>query len=140
MPLMLPSESDMESHKSSSIDDGIASREHNNDCSVLKGKRRLEHSELFDYQSYLCMLSRVNNEIFLALSFYPGHGDNSHVLTHPDCQNFAFHTPEVDDDGSDTEAYSTEDKHAVELALRNSTKFSESMVIEVSRQCSMLSC
>jgi len=67
---------------------------------------------------------------FSASSFYPGRGDNTHVL---DCQNYTFHTPEVDDDGSETE-YLTEDEHAVELALKHPNKFSESMVIEVSLQ------
>ncbi len=100
MPLVLPSESDMEivgSHKSPSND------------------------------SEAVMASRERKDGSIA---YPGRGDNTHVL---DCQNYTFHTPEVDDDGSETE-YLTEDEHAVELALKHPNKFSESMVIEVSLQ------
>ncbi|SRR6266702_948018 len=67
MPLVLPSESDMEivgSHKSPSNDSEavMASRERK-DGSIAKGKR-LERSELLDYKSCLCMLSPVNNKNF----------------------------------------------------------------------------
>ncbi|KAI9444384.1 hypothetical protein BJY52DRAFT_1194439 [Lactarius psammicola] len=50
-----------------------------------------------------------------------------HIST---CLNYAFLTPEVDDDGSETEECLTEEEHAVELALRHPSKFSESMAIE----------
>jgi hypothetical protein len=77
---------------------------------------------------------RVNNEKISASSFYPGRGDNTHPLAHLDhaSGNYTFHTPEVDDDGSETEDDSIDDGHTAELALRHPNKFSEAMVIEVS--------
>ena len=74
----------------------------------------------------------VDSEKFSASSFYPGHGDNTHVSTRLDRPNYTFLTPKVDDDGSETEECLTEEEHAVELALRHPSKFSESMAIKVS--------
>ncbi|KAI9434267.1 hypothetical protein BJY52DRAFT_1231243 [Lactarius psammicola] len=104
MPLMLPSESDVGDVGSNNSD--MASQ-WCKDNSVAKGKR----------------LERTS-------SFYPGCGDNTHVSTRLDRPNYAFLTPEVDDDGSETEECLTEEEHAVELALRHPSKFSESMAIE----------
>jgi hypothetical protein len=65
------------------------------------------------------------------LSFYPGRGDNSHVLAR---LNNAFHTPEVDDEGFETDGDLTDDDETVELALQAPNKFTESLAIEVSLQ------
>ncbi|KAI9448875.1 hypothetical protein BJY52DRAFT_1193093 [Lactarius psammicola] len=101
---MLPSESDVGDVGSNNSD--MASQWHK-DNSVAKGKQ----------------LERTS-------SFYPGRGDNTHVSTRLDHPNYAFLTPEVDDDGSETEECLTEEEHAVELALRHPSKFLESMAIE----------
>ena len=71
------------------------------------------------------------NEKNSASSFYPGRGDDSHLLARLDN---AFHTPEVDDDGFVTDNDSIVDDDAVELALQAPNKFSESLAIEVSLQ------
>ena len=77
---------------------------------------------------------RLNNNIILVSSFYPGHGDNSHVLARLD--NHTLHTPKVDDDGFGTDEDSIDDNDVVELALKLPTKFSESLAIKESLQCS----
>jgi hypothetical protein len=82
------------------------------------------------------MLSPFNLRKFSASSFYPGYGDNTHVLAHLDHGNYTFHNPEVDDDGAASDDDSVDDTQAVELALKYPNKFSESVAIEVSRQCS----
>jgi hypothetical protein len=75
-----------------------------------------------------------NNEKISASSFYPGRGDNTHVLAQLDHGNHAFHAPGMDDDGFETEEDFLDDEHTVELARKYPSKFSESMVIEVSLQ------
>ena len=69
-----------------------------------------------------------------ATSFYPGRGDDNHLLAHLDN---AFHVPEVDDDGFGTDEDLIVDDNTVELALQAPNKFSESLAIEVSLQHSM---
>ena len=70
---------------------------------------------------------------FSASSFYPGRGDTTHVLARLNQGNSVVYAPDVNDDGSETEDEDPiEDKHAVELALKHPSKFSESLVIEVS--------
>lgn len=76
-----------------------------------------------------CQLRREN---FSASSFYPGRGDNTHPLAHLDQGKSVFHTPDVDDDDSETEEDPTDDEPAVELSLKHPSKFSESLAIEVS--------
>jgi hypothetical protein len=136
MSLVLPSESDVENSTLQSIEN----EEHGND-SIVKGKgKRLERSKsLCDDQSYLSMLwpvnQRVNScEFFPASSFYPGRGDTTHVLAHPSLNQatYVFHTPQVDDDGSETEEDPMDDEPAADLSLKALNKFSESLVIEVS--------
>ncbi|KAF8262772.1 hypothetical protein EI94DRAFT_1742680, partial [Lactarius quietus] len=63
-------------------------------------------------------------------SFYPGRGDNTHTLTHIDHGNLDFHTPEVDDDGFETDDDSADDEQTVQLALKHPSKFSESVTVE----------
>ena len=75
---------------------------------------------------------RLNNNIILASSFYPGRSDNSHVLARLD--NHTLHTPKVDNNGFGTDEDSIDDNDIVELALKLPTKFSESLAIEVSLQ------
>jgi hypothetical protein len=120
MPLMLPSESDVEDCEEPSNGNDMAYK------NAGKGKR-LERSELFAYQLFVYVIT----EKFSASSFYPGRGDNTHNTHLParlDHRNYAFHTPEVDDDGSETEEDPMEDV-AVKLPPN---KFSESVAIEVS--------
>jgi hypothetical protein len=72
------------------------------------------------------------NEKNSASSFYPGRGDDSHVLARLDKAN--FHAPPVDDENSETDDDSMEDDNTVEFALKQPNKFSESLAIEVSMQ------
>ena len=82
------------------------------------------------------MLSQTNLRKFSASSFYPGHGDNTHVLAHVDYAVPPFHGPPVDDDDVQTDE-SVEDDEAVELARKYPNKFSESVANEVSQQQSL---
>ena len=78
---------------------------------------------------------RVNSgKIFPVSSFYPGRGDTTHVLAHPSLNqaSYVFHTPQVDDDGSEIEEDPMDDEPATDLSLKAPNKFSESLVIEVS--------
>jgi len=66
-----------------------------------------------------------------ALSYYPGCGDITHTHTpsYPDTEN--FHNPDMGDhDGETTEE--DDDEQMVELALKNSARFSEAMATKVS--------
>ena len=85
---------------------------------------------------YLYMLSQTNLQKFSASSFYPGRGDNTHVLAHVDYAVPPFHGPPVDNDNVQTDE-SVEDDEAVELAHKYPNKFSESMANEVSQQQSL---
>ena len=60
-----------------------------------------------------------------ASSFYPGHGDNTHALTHIDYMIPPFNTPAVDDDKA-------EDDKAAEPAANYPNKFSKNVAKEVS--------
>ena len=139
MPLILP-ENDVESHK-------LPGQDSVNQLPVTKGKgkgkgkqvqvNKLSRSELFVVCLYLCMLSLINraiNEKISASSFYPGRGDNAHPLARLDPEDNMHHTPDVDDENSETEDDS-DDENAVELALKAPNKFSESLAIEVSSRC-----
>jgi hypothetical protein len=72
------------------------------------------------------------NEKNSVSSFYPGCGDDSHILARLDKAN--FHAPPVDDENSETDDNSMEDDNTVEFALKQPNKFSESLAIEVSMQ------
>jgi hypothetical protein len=134
MPLLLPGGSEVESGEFAS-NNGDFTIQQCKAGSVVTGKRvELEHSELFAYQTCLCMLSPFNLRKFSALSFYPGHGDNTHVLTRLDHRNPAFHAPAVDDEDIETDKDSEDDVQAVKLALKYPNKFSESVANEVSSQ------
>ena len=131
MPLLLPSGIDVESGEFTS-NNGVVAIQQRKAGSVVKGKRvELERSELFAYQTYLCMLSPINlQRNFSASSFYPGRGDNTHALAHIDNAIHPFHAPAVDDDNVNTDD-SVEDEEAVELASSFPNKFSESVAKEV---------
>lgn len=100
--------------------------------------------DLFVMTKYLYLLLPVNvsthTRTFSASSFYPGRGDNSNKLaslTSLDHGNAGFHTPEVDDEGTETEEDSADEEPTLELALKFPNKFSESLVIEVRTLSSM---
>jgi hypothetical protein len=60
MPLLLPGGSEVKSGEIASPSGDRANQQHKPDGAV-KGKQvALEHSELVDYQSYLCMLLPIN--------------------------------------------------------------------------------
>jgi hypothetical protein len=136
MSLVFPSESDVENSTLLSIEN----QDDGND-SIVKGKgKRLERSKsLCHDQSYLSLLWPVNRRVnscenFPASSFYPGRGDTTHVLAHPSLNqaSYIFHSPQVDDDGSEMEEDLMDDEPAADLSLKVPNKFSESLVIEVS--------
>jgi len=82
--------------------------------------------------NFICACYPPVNKKISASSFYPGRGDNTHPLARIDHGN-TFHTPQVDDDGSETDDDSIDDGHAAEFAFKqHPNKFSESMAIEVS--------
>jgi hypothetical protein len=89
-------------------------------------------SRLITNHICVCYLNQQRN--FSASSFYPGRNDNTHVLARLNHENYTSHTPEVDDEGSETEEDLIDDDHTDELSLRHPNKFSESLAIEVSLQ------
>jgi hypothetical protein len=87
--------------------------------------------------NYLDLLWPINvstyaNFFFSASSFYPGRGDNSHELASLNYGKSGFHTPEVDDEGTETEEDPADEERSIELALKFPNKFSESLAVEVS--------
>ena len=74
----------------------------------------------------------VADQRIVASSYYPGRGDNSHVLTSLNQETSVFYTPKVDDDDSQSDDDPVEDELPAELALKQPNKFLESLVIEVS--------
>ncbi|KAN0127722.1 hypothetical protein V8E53_011748, partial [Lactarius tabidus] len=106
MPLILPSEGDAESHRLPNRDSEMASQQQRVDCVVKPVRAKLECTS----------------------SFYPGRGDDSHVLACLDKAN--FHAPPVDDENSETDDNSMEDDNTVKFALKQPNKFSESLAIE----------
>lgn len=81
---------------------------------------------------YVVAGQRVNStRNFLASSYYPGRGDNSHALASVH-QDSIFYAPNVDDDGCLSADDPVEDELPAELAQKHPNKFSESLVIEVS--------
>ena len=121
MPLTLPSESEPEGQQRRPGGD-----------SIVKGKQ-LERGESLDYESCLCMLLTDNKKISVA-SYYPGRGDNTHVLASLDHGNRdTLHAPAVDDENSVTEEDLTDEEYedAVELAHKHPIKISESVAVEV---------
>ena len=77
-------------------------------------------------------MSVVADQCIVALSYYPGRGDNSHALASLNQETSVFYTPKVDDDDSQSDDDPVEDELLAELALKQPNKFSESLVIEVS--------
>ncbi|KAN0141464.1 hypothetical protein V8E53_000709 [Lactarius tabidus] len=109
MPLTLPGETGIEFGNLSMHNDknGMANQGCR-DNSQVKGKGK--HPE--------CMSS-----------FYPGCGDN-HVLAHLVQENSAPYTPEVDDDGCQSEDDPVEDELTADLALKYLNKFLETLGIK----------
>ncbi|KAF8263137.1 hypothetical protein EI94DRAFT_1704233 [Lactarius quietus] len=108
MPLVLLSKSKIENGMFTSHSGDPAIQQHKSDNTVRGKQVALEQT----------------------LSFYPGRGDNTHTLTHIDRGNLNFYTPEVDDDGFETDDDSADDKQTVQLALKHPSKFSESVTVE----------
>ena len=77
----------------------------------------------------------VADQHIVVSSYYPGRGDNSHVLASLNQETSVFYTPKVDDDDSQSDDDPVEDELLAELVLKQpnkSNKFLESLVIEVS--------
>ena len=74
---------------------------------------------------------RTQREIFQASSYYPGRGDNTHALASINDTSI-FYTPEVDDDGDQSEEDPLDDELPTDDAQKHLNKFSESLLIEVS--------
>ncbi|KAN0137968.1 hypothetical protein V8E53_004452 [Lactarius tabidus] len=108
MPLLLPGGSEVESGEFAS-NNGDFTIQQRKAGSVVKGKRV---------------------ELECTSSFYPGCGDNTHVLARLDHRNPAFHAPAVDIDDIETDKDSEDDVQVVELALKYPNKFSESVANE----------
>jgi hypothetical protein len=77
-------------------------------------------------------MSTHMNFFFPASSFYPGRGVNSCELSSLNHGNSGFHTPQVDDEGSETEEDPSDEEPSLELALKFPNKFSKSLGVEVS--------
>ena len=77
----------------------------------------------------------VADQHIVVSSYYPGRGDNSHVLASLNQETSVFYTPKVDNDDSQSNDDPVEDELPAELVLKQpnkSNKFLESLVIEVS--------
>lgn len=74
---------------------------------------------------------RTQHEIFQASSYYPGRGDNTHALASINDSSI-FYTPDVDDDGDQSEEDPLDDELPTDDAQKHLNKFSESLLIEVS--------
>lgn len=72
-----------------------------------------------------------------ASSYYPGRGDDTHVLSYIKAVNDHFPDPDVDD-CAESEEDSDDDQQIVELALQNSSVFSEAVATEVSLRCPLV--
>ncbi|KAN0139137.1 hypothetical protein V8E53_003026 [Lactarius tabidus] len=110
MPLILPGETGVEAGNLNmpSVENGVANQGYGDDSQVKgKGKRPERTS-----------------------SYYPGRGDDNHVLARVNQGNSVFYAPEVDDDGCQSEDDPVEDELPAELALKYPNKFSESLGIE----------
>ncbi|KAN0139146.1 hypothetical protein V8E53_003035 [Lactarius tabidus] len=66
----------------------------------------------------------------VASSFYPGRGVNSCKLSSLNHRNSGFHTPQVDDEGSETEEDPSDEEPSLELALKFPNKFSKSLGVK----------
>jgi hypothetical protein len=80
MPLILPSESDIEDQYKLTIKQAIKSEasEQCKDDNVVKGKRlQLQCSELITNR--VCVCCHLPTKKSQVSSYYPGHGDHSHV-------------------------------------------------------------
>jgi hypothetical protein len=143
MPLILLSESDIEDQYKLTIKQAIKSEasEQRKDDNVVKGKRlQLQRSELITNR--VCVCCHLPTKKSQVSSYYPGHGDHSHVLARLDHANRdMFHSPAVDDDCTETEEDQTddEDEDTVKNTHKHPTKFSESMLLEVSLKLSIIS-
>jgi hypothetical protein len=67
--------------------------------------------------------------------YYPGRGDNNHVLSQLHTEKDGFIKPDVDDHAIKSDGDWHDDEQIVKLSLRNPSRFSEVMAIEVSSQC-----
>ena len=74
---------------------------------------------------------QTQREISQASSYYPGRGDNTHALASINDTSI-FYTPDVDDDGDQSEEDPFDDELPTDDAQKHLNKFSESLLIEVS--------
>ena len=81
----------------------------------------------------LSWVNKLNVDIFQVSSYYPGRGDNSHALASVNDLSF-FYTPDVDDDGNQTEEDPLDDELPIDDAPKHVSKFSESLLVEVCPQ------
>ena len=78
----------------------------------------------------LSQVNKLNMDIFQASSYYPGRGDNSHALASVNDLSF-FYTPDVDDNGNQTEEDLLDNELPIDDAPKHLSKFLESLLIEV---------
>ena len=81
-------------------------------------------------------LSPINKH-FLAASFYPGRGDDSHILASLVTEHYGLDTdnPTLEEDqdfSTETEADWLDDDHLVESVDRTQAKMSDALALEVS--------
>ena len=79
----------------------------------------------------LWLVNELNENISQVPSYYPGRGDNSHALASVN-DSSVFYTPNVDDEGDQTEEDPLDDELPTDDAQKHLNKFSESLLIEVS--------
>jgi hypothetical protein len=92
-----------------------------------KGKQMLQRSEA--NLTNLFVHNQIRN--FSDSSYYPGHGDTTHILSHLDPKTDGFLKPSVDDHDVESDGGWNDDEHIVELAIKNPSRFSEVMANEV---------
>ena len=133
MPLILPTDGTVGSYNlpNQGGDKGNQQQHGRGDSTGKHTRAKLERSKLFGCVYICCHISTRHLTKISATSFYPGRGDDNHLLARLDN---AFHVPEVDDDGFGTDEDSIVDDDTVELALQAPNKFSESLAVEVSLQ------
>ena len=78
----------------------------------------------------LWLVNELNENISQVPSYYPGRGDNSHALASVNDLSF-FYTPDVDDNGNQTEEDPLDDELPIDDAPKHVSKFSESLLVEV---------